>query len=71
MITIKYSPEGRAIADHEAEEFVRELIRDNKETKKLVDEATGDDAIVNLEVSDNQFGKFIGHVESIVDMTII
>ena len=33
MITIKYSPEGEAIADHKAEEVVRSLVKLDNDTE--------------------------------------
>jgi len=52
MIIIEYSPEGQAIADHQAEEFVRGLVTNMIETKSLIDaELSDSEAEVNLETS--------------------
>ncbi len=36
MITIEYSPDGDAVADHEAEDFVRNLIEEQKIAEEKV-----------------------------------
>jgi hypothetical protein len=53
MITIEYNPDGIAVPDHKAEEFVKDLIEDLAETKSLIDaELTdGGDTIVNTEIA--------------------